>query len=62
LRGSCPNLTFELRGASVYTDGSTHFRKGDCKHMEPGRRVTVKGKRQADGRVKAERIELDRHD
>jgi hypothetical protein len=30
--------------------------------MEPRQRVSVKGERQRDGRVKAERIEFDRHD
>ena len=58
LRGSCPNLTFMLSGSSVYTDGGTQYRGGNCRHMEEGQGVIVAGQRKSDGRVSADRIDL----
>jgi hypothetical protein len=58
LRGSCPNLTFTLSGSSVYTDGGTQYRGGNCKQMEEGQGVSVAGQRKSDGRVSADRIDL----
>jgi hypothetical protein len=58
LRGTCPNLTFTLSGSSVYTDGGTQYRGGNCKHMEEGQGVIVAGQRKSDGRVSADRIDL----
>ena len=58
LRGTCPNLTFMLSGSSVYTDGGTQYRGGNCKHMEEGQRVIVAGQRKSDGRVSADQIDL----
>ena len=58
LRGACPNLTFVLSGSSVYADGATQYRDGNCKKMEEGQHVAVSGQRKSDGRVSAERIDL----
>jgi hypothetical protein len=55
-------LTFLLNGTTVYTDASTHYRAGNCKHIESGRRVVVAGQRQGDGRVRAERIDIEKND
>ena len=58
LRGSCPDLIFNISSTTVFTDRQTKYREGNCKHVEPGRRVFVVGDRQADERVKAERIDI----
>ena len=47
-----------LSGSSVYTDGGTQYRGGNCRHMEEGQGVIVAGQRKSDGRVSAERIDL----
>jgi len=55
-------LIFLLDGTPVYTDDSTRYRAGNCKHLESGQRVVVTGQRQRDGRVKAEQIDIEKHD
>jgi len=62
VRGGCPNLTFVAGGATVFADESTKYRAGNCKHLEEGQRITVVGQRQSDGRIHAERIDIERHD
>lgn len=62
LSGSCPNLSFSVNGEHVFSDGSTQFREGHCKHVEEGRRVLVVGEREADNRVRAQRIDLRQRD
>ena len=47
-----------LSGSSVYSDGGTQYRGGNCKHMEEGQGVIVVGQRKSDGRVSADRIDL----
>jgi hypothetical protein len=58
LRGACPTLNFVVSGVTVDTDGSTTYRGGNCKHVDEGRAIGVTGRRQATGRVRAERIDL----
>jgi hypothetical protein len=58
LRGACPTLTFVVSGVTVETDGSTEYRGGNCKKVDEGRQIGVAGRRQADGRVRAEQIDL----
>jgi hypothetical protein len=43
---------------AVDTNGSTTYRGGNCKHVDEGRAVGVTGRQQADGRVRAEQIDL----
>ena len=62
MTGSCPNLAFAVTGTAVYADQSTQFREGNCKHIEEGQRVIVVGERQADSRIRAERIDLKPRD
>jgi hypothetical protein len=58
LRGACPTLTFVVSGVTVETDGSTKYRGGNCKQVDQGHRIGVTGRRQVDGRVRAEQIDL----
>lgn len=58
LAGACPTLTFVVNGIAVDTNGSTTYRGGNCKHVDEGRVVGVTGRQQADGRVRAEQIDL----
>jgi hypothetical protein len=51
-----------LEGYAVYTDSSTDYRRGDCQHVEERGSVEVRGQRYSDGRVRAERITVDRKD
>ena len=57
LRGACPNLTFAVNGSTIFTDGKTGYRGGDCKHVENGLPVIVSGE-ESGGRVNAERVDL----
>jgi hypothetical protein len=61
--GRCPNLTFMVSGELVKTDDSTDFKKGNCKDVEGGRNVEVKGTRLSGGAVLATKVEISRgHD
>jgi hypothetical protein len=59
LSGTCPSIRFTLGGTVVTTDGETRFRKGNCRDVRNNERVEVKGRRQADGSVRATEVELD---
>lgn len=59
ISGSCPALTFRVRGVTVVTTSATRFRDGDCQDLRSGMSVEIRGRRQADGRVIAEEVELD---
>jgi hypothetical protein len=61
--GSCPNLTFFVLGSErrVFTTGDTNF-KGNCRNLENGTRVSVDGRLQSDGRVRATKVEIDDDD
>jgi hypothetical protein len=56
--GTCPDLTLRILGTRVVTDRKTDYaKKTGCGEMRQGMQVTVKGRRQTDGSVLAERIE-----
>lgn len=56
--GSCPDLTLIISGTRVVTDRKTDYgKKTDCGDLQRGMDVKVKGKRQTDGSVLAEKIE-----
>jgi hypothetical protein len=59
--GSCPNLTFFVNLQRVFTTGDTNF-KGNCRDLHNGTRVSVDGRRQSDGRVRATKVEIDDDD
>jgi hypothetical protein len=58
LAGTCPSVTFKVNETSVTTSPATSFRTGPCGHLEEGTSVKVQGRRQADGSVLAEKVEM----
>jgi hypothetical protein len=59
LGGQCPNVSFSLAGRSVAADRDTDFRRGNCRDLSNGDRVSVRGTTTATGAVAAERITLE---
>ncbi len=59
--GSCPNLTFVVEFRRVFTNGDTNFRDA-CRDIRNGTRVSIDGRLQADGRVRATRVVIDDDD
>ncbi len=59
LSGACPNITFSLNGTLVRAGDATRFEDGTCARVRNSLRVEVHGERQADGSIRATRIELD---
>lgn len=58
--GVCPSLTFTVDATAVFTDSRTVFKEASCSSLANGRRVELKGVRQANGAVWASRIEVER--
>jgi len=56
MKGTCPSVTFGVKGVSVLTSVSTAFEGGSCTALKNGDKITVKGIRQADGLVAATRV------
>jgi len=59
LGGSCPNISFVVGGARVVADGSTDYKKGECRDVSSGQQVTVTGLQSGDT-VRATMIELQK--
>ena len=58
LSGSCPNRTFTIDGTSFVTTGDTEYPgRDDCGDLENGEHARVRGIGQADGTVRATRID-----
>ena len=60
LSGSCPTLTFAVRGYRVDTNDDTKFTKGPCKRITDGISLDIVGERRPSGAVYAVRIELEK--
>jgi len=60
LSGTCPAISFTVRGTSIFTDATTRFEDTTCGALRNGDRVEVEGTRQADRRVKASKVEKKR--
>src|SRR4051812_47226095 len=58
VHGSCPSLTFTLRGFVVRTSSATAFQKGPCKDLKDGKDVTVHGELKDKTTVQAISVEL----
>jgi hypothetical protein len=59
LGGSCPNVTFTVRGTTVIASGSTDYKKKDsCRGIRNGRSIEVNGHRWTDGSVRADSIDV----
>jgi hypothetical protein len=57
--GGCPALHFLVNGTTVYTDNSTSFKKGKCRDLENGTRVSIDGVREGSV-VRAKTVEIDK--
>jgi hypothetical protein len=56
------HLTFVVSGTAVYTNRSTKYRQGNCRHLDVRRPVSVVGERQPDGRLRDDRIDVNERD
>lgn len=59
LSGSCPNVTFRVRAERIYTTAATQYDDGRCQQLRNNRDVRVRGMLMSDGRVRADRVEID---
>jgi hypothetical protein len=58
LSGSCPSRTFSIDGTTIVADGRTEYRgRNDCQAIVNGGHARVRGVGQADGTVRATRID-----
>jgi hypothetical protein len=58
LSGSCPARTFSIDGTTVVADDRTEYRgRNECQALENGGHARVRGVGQADGTVRATRID-----
>jgi hypothetical protein len=60
--GSCPALTFTVNGVTIATQAATRYEDGLCGDIQNGTRVEVKGIRQSNGTVLADKIDIDHPD
>ena len=56
LSGSCPNRSFMLDGTTIVANGDTDFRD-NCSDLRDGVSARVRGIGQADGSIRATRID-----
>jgi len=60
LAGSCPSVTFSVRGQRAYTTPDTRYKKREgCSSLRNGVEVEIDGTRMSDGRVRVDRVEID---
>jgi hypothetical protein len=59
LTGSCPNLSFSVRGRQVQTTSQTRFDDGNCRDMRNGVDVEVDGDLYSDGTVRARQVAIN---
>lgn len=54
--GTCPTLSFKIKGTDVFTDAQTAFEGAPCAVLKNGTKLTVDGLQQAGGKVLATRV------
>ena len=59
LSGTCPTITFTVSGVTVKTSSATRFEDGRCAGVQNNARVKIQGRRQTDGSIQADRIEVE---
>jgi hypothetical protein len=59
LTGACPAITFSVGAFLVSTDANTTFSDGACQQLANGGKAEVKGVKQADGSIKATKVEME---
>ena len=58
LSGSCPNRSFSMSGMTIVANGGTNYPgKDECSDLRDGRAARVRGIGQADGSIRATRID-----
>ena len=63
LSGSCPNLSFTINGRTIVTEGSTNYpKKVKCGDVHNGQNATGEGDLQANGTIKATKLEVSGED
>ncbi len=62
LAGTCPAVTFMVGATKVSTTSTTLFRDGTCAELANGVTAHVKGARQADGSIVADRVFFEDND
>jgi hypothetical protein len=60
--GSCPNVTFIVRGMTIVADRSTDYTKSNCDDLRRGRDVSGAGVPQPNGTVKATDLRVKKGD
>jgi hypothetical protein len=60
LSSSCPNITFQVGGRTITTNGDTNFHKSSCGDLGDGMQVDGKGHTLPNGSVLAEKIDVKR--
>jgi hypothetical protein len=59
LAGKCPNVTFTVGGTLIAADSSTDYnKKSECDDLRAGRTVSGEGITQANGTVKATKLDV----
>jgi hypothetical protein len=59
LSGTCPTIMFTVSGVTVKTSSATRFEDGWCAGVLNNARVEIQGRRQTDGSIQADRIEVE---
>jgi len=54
--GTCPSITFELKGHTVYTTPVTSFERTSCDRIDKGTDVEITGVVMPDNRVQANEV------
>lgn len=62
LSGSCPTVTFQTDGRTVWTHSNTRFRGGSCRDLRNRTEVEIEGRLMSDGTVRADNIRLEDDD
>lgn len=62
LTGTCPAITFVVLGSTVITSPTTDFHEGRCAGIANGDQVEVRGTRQSNGTILADRVDDDDDD
>ena len=57
--GTCPALTFTIKGQAVYTTAATTFDGGTCADIKNGKDLEIEGMLMSDGRIRADIVEID---
>ena len=59
LNGACPNRSFTVAGRTVTTHAGTRFDDVSCGSLATGMEVEVRGSRQSNGSILADRVKRE---